>query len=487
MGYRKAKAIRNLTLGKRLALSIVALISVATLLLGLYGSRLTERFMKERFEDRMAFLARYLALNSELGILIGDHRMLEKLAKNLLSEKDVKGVEIRDSKGQILVSVGATKTQGLNETVYPVILRKEEEELVFSKNERLLETKIGSIHLFYSAESIEEVVKDFKSKTLIAALFLLITSAFIAILISRALTSPLKSLAEAAREVAKGSLDIRVKGGTLPETRELAMAFNNMLTALEESRHTLEATYQEMIQQKALAEVGEFAFTVAHEIKNPLGIIQGALDIIQKPEAGEDTKRTMIEYLKEELIRLNRIIQDFLEFSRPREPKLSTQNLGDLIDSIVKKAIVEWEPKGVKVKFQNTTHDIYGRVDADLLNQALLNLIKNACEACEKDISPCVMISAELKGQFFEISIEDNGPGIPDDIKNKIFEPFFTTKAKGTGLGLALVKRVIELHGGSIIISGKESLGTIVTLRLPITTTQLGESSASQPDILVGA
>jgi len=468
MEYSKTKTIKGLSLGKRLFLSIVTVITVVTVLLGLYGATLTEGFMRARFEDRMTFFAHYLALNSELGILIGDNGMLEKLAKNLLSERDVVGVEIQDSNGTILVSVGDTKARDIKKAVSPVILQKEEEDLPFSQGIRGQATKIGSVYVFYSTRSIEGILKGLKTQTLVAALLLILIGGAITALISRTLTAPLKSLSRAARKVAKGKLNIRVEGGSLPETRELANAFNNMLTALEESRLTLEKTYQEMIQQRTMAEVGEFAFTVAHEIKNPLGIIQGSLDILKKAEASEETKMTMIDYLEDEVRRLNGIIQDFLMFSRPRKPRFSQERLQDLVSSVVEKTQVEWDPRGVEIDLELQGDEAKCMVDPDLFAQAILNCIKNACEACQESDAPRVLVRAGLDRGSFRIIIEDNGPGIPEGLGKKVFEPFFTTKTRGTGLGLSFVKRIVELHGGSVAISRGRTGGTYVSIELPV-------------------
>ena len=467
MEYRKTRTLSQLTLGKRLALCIMAIISIATLVVGIYGSTLTEHFLRERFKDRMMFLAKYLALNSELGILIGDHRMLQKLAENLMSEKDLKGVKIIDSKGEVLVVAGSFEEGTMNLASWPVKLRSEDEELIFSMGNYNNVTQIGTVFLYYSEKSIEELVRRFKDKIFLMTIFVVGVAVVLTILISRTLTAPLKTLSQAAKEVARGRMDIRVSGGSLPETRELAIAFNNMLVALEESRNTLEATYQEMIQQKAMAEVGEFAFTVAHEIKNPLGIIQGALEILKKPEASLDTKETMIEYLEDEVRRLNRIIQDFLEFSRPRDPNFVKTDLTLLVKDVVQKVKLEWEPKGIEFMISQDERPCSGRIDPELISQVLLNLVKNACEACENVEIPKVSIETRLRGDTFKIKIKDNGHGIPEELIEKIFDPFFTTKSKGTGLGLALVKRVIELHGGTINVESNQGEGAMFIITLP--------------------
>ncbi|MDY7029217.1 MAG: HAMP domain-containing protein, partial [Spirochaetota bacterium] len=286
--------MRALTFQQRLLLGVLLLLGATTITLGLVGAHLGETFLRIRFEDRMAFLARYLALNSELGMLIGDQKMLERLANNLLSERDVVQVLIENSKGEILVKVESGLHSRSKEAVAQIRLSQQEENQAFwgsSAQNQIL----GKVHVVYTTSGIDELLAKLKTRYALAILGLAAVGLLAFFFFSLSLVAPLKELVKASRIVAKGDLNASIKPGSLPETNELAEAFNHMLVSLAESRKSLEETYQEMIRQKALAEVGHFALTVAHEVKNPLGIIKGALDIFRKQDVDNEIKYTMIE------------------------------------------------------------------------------------------------------------------------------------------------------------------------------------------------
>jgi signal transduction histidine kinase len=455
--------MRALTFQQRLLLGVLLLLGATTITLGLVGAHLGETFLRIRFEDRMAFLARYLALNSELGVLIGDQKMLESLANNLLSEKDVVQVLVEDAKGEILVKVESGLHSQSKEAVAQIQLGQQEENQAFwgsSVQNQIL----GKVHVVYTTSGIDELLAKLRTRYALAILGLAAVGLLAFFFFSRSLVAPLKELVKASRIVAKGDLNARIEPGSLPETNELAEAFNHMLVSLAESRKSLEETYQEMIQQKALAEVGRFALTVAHEVKNPLGIIKGALDIFRKQDVDNEIKSTMIEYVDEEIKRLNRLIQDFLDFSRPRKPIFEKVELNVLMKDLIQRLRLEWEEKGIIIDADISEEKCPSRADPDMLSQALFNVIKNACEA--SDTYGHVLVKSNLSHGNWIAQITDTGKGMDQETQKRALEPFYTTKAQGTGLGLAYVARVIEIHGGEMSFTENHPKGTIFEIRL---------------------
>jgi signal transduction histidine kinase len=457
--------MRALTFQQRLLLGVLLLLGATTITLGLVGAHLGETFLRIRFEDRMAFLARYLALNSELGVLIGDQKMLERLANNLLSERDVVQVLIEDSKGEILVKVESGLHSHSKEAVAQIQLSQQEDNQAFwgsSVQNQIL----GKVHVVYTTSGIDELLAKLKTRYAVAILGLAAVGLLAFFFFSRSLVAPLKELVKASRIVAKGDLNARIKPGSLPETNELAEAFNHMLVSLAESRKSLEETYQEMIRQKALAEVGHFALTVAHEVKNPLGIIKGALDIFRKQDVDNEIKFTMIEYVDEEIKRLNRLIQDFLDFSRPRKPIFEKVELNVLMEDLIQRLRLEWEEKGIIIDADISEEKCLSRADPDMLSQALFNIIKNACETSDTDGH--VLVKTNLSHGNWIAQITDTGKGMDLETQNRALEPFYTTKARGTGLGLAYAARVIEIHGGEMSFRENHPKGTIFEIRLEL-------------------
>lgn len=456
--------MRALTFQQRLLLGVLLLLTATTTTLGFVGAHLGETFLRTRFEGRMAFLARYLALNSEVGILIDDRKMLRRLAKNLLSEKDVVKVVIQDAHGKTLIEEGSVSHIPTKEAVAEVRLRQQEENQAFlgsSVQNQLL----GRVYVVYTTSGINELLARMRSRYAVATLVLAAIGLLAFFFFSRSLAAPLKAIVKASRKVAGGDLNTRVEQGSLPETSELANAFNHMLVSLAESRKRLEETYQEMIRQKALAEIGHFALTVAHEVKNPLGIIKGALDILKKEEVDDTVKSTMIEYVEDEIRRLNRLIQDFLDFSKPRRPHFKKIDLNALVRDLIEKLRLEWEAKGIAIDADIAEEKCLSQADPDMLFKALLNIIKNACEAC--DIGGHVLVRAGKSHKNWVAEIRDTGTGMDQETKKKAFDPFFTTKAQGTGLGLAYAERVIDAHKGKISLMGNYPKGTIFEIEIP--------------------
>jgi two-component system sensor histidine kinase HydH len=226
---------------------------------------------------------------------------------------------------------------------------------------------------------------------------------------------------------------------------------------------------RKLVEQLNLAErlaaLGEMVAGVSHEIKNPLGIIQSTAELLNNmPEAGEKHKR-LSSVITEESIRLNRIVTEFLDFSRPHELNLQKFFLSDIIQKNIDFLKPEIDKKGISVNTNIDGQKYPITADQDLLHRVLMNLIINAMQAMPDEGSINIDIT-EGKGEYI-IEIKDSGCGISSENLNKIFNPFFTTKEKGSGLGLPIVRKIVEGHGGTIEIESREGEGTGVTLNLP--------------------
>lgn len=217
-------------------------------------------------------------------------------------------------------------------------------------------------------------------------------------------------------------------------------------------------------EQAALARLGEMAAVVAHEVKNPLAGIRGALQVIggRMPDTSRD--RTIIGDIVQRLDSLNDIVQDLLVFARPREPKLAPVPLAELLEGTA--ALLKKDPAyaGAQVTVNGDRPTI--NADAEQLQIVMLNLLINAAQAAGS--AGQVRVSVASRNGVCRVAIADSGPGIPADIRERIFEPFFTTKHRGTGLGLPTAKRVVERHHGEIDVACPPEGGTIVTVTLPV-------------------
>ncbi len=238
-----------------------------------------------------------------------------------------------------------------------------------------------------------------------------------------------------------------------------------MLDALQENRRALEEAYQEMIRQKSFAEMGRVAMVVAHEVKNPLGIIKSSLDLMKRQRGLADDD-LLVQYMEDEIQRLNRLIEDFLLFSKPAKPHFSLMDLNRLVQDVVDRYRLQVESPELAIETAISENTARARIDRDLVMRAVANLIQNALDA--NDGAGIVTVATEESGPFWTVHVMDQGPGVPEELGTRIFDPFFTTRAKGTGLGLAFVAQVARSHGGSVTFVNLEGKGARFSLSLPL-------------------
>jgi signal transduction histidine kinase len=243
---------------------------------------------------------------------------------------------------------------------------------------------------------------------------------------------------------------------------QVAAAFmavgNQALASLDRIRAQAEAR-----QRETLAAVGEMAAGLAHEVRNPVAAIRGASQAIS-PEATPEQAREMLEVIDEETERLGRVVGEFLDYARPSSPRREGVNAGDLANRVARWAELAGSTLRVEVEIAPEAAPVAG--DPDQLQRAFENLVRNAAEATGRGGTLRIRVTPGWEGQT-RIRFEDDGPGIPDDFLPQLFRPFQTTKAGGTGLGLALVHRIVESHGGSIRVDGRPGRGAVFIVELP--------------------
>ncbi len=453
----------------RLIVAGILLIAATTGAVGFMGLKTIRGFIETRFEDRIRFLAHYVSLNAELGILIDQKYLLNQLAENLLTEKDVVGVDISNNKGNVLVSISRKGLHGNQVIEVPVVLKDTQEgslSFQWGEEEVRQEKVIGSVKIRYSTTEMLRLRKQLTNRFILASVVLSGIGIILFFFISKTIVSQITRIVDAARKVSRGDMKERPVPGSLPETRELTLAFNSMLDSIEWSTKALEDAYQEMIQQNTLAELGKFSMMIAHEFKNPLSIIKGSLNNFKKRLPAELEKDLMVQYMDEEMTRLNRMIEDFLAFSKPLTPVFRSIDLNETLASCVEKFSFTAEAAQVDIRARVGGKVCTANADRDILGRVFGNLLKNAVESSGKQSR--VLVSAEVVAGMWEMRVCDEGSGIPGEHMEKIFEPFFTTRAKGSGLGLAFARQVVKAHNGEIYAQNNENGGACFTVRLPL-------------------
>ncbi len=232
---------------------------------------------------------------------------------------------------------------------------------------------------------------------------------------------------------------------------------------------------EQLNRAERLSAMGEMAAGISHEIRNPLGIIRSSAELLKKKVAKVDPANALPDIIIEEASRLNAIITDFINFARPRSPRFSPCRIEEVIEKNITFLATQVQEKNYAFRksYQNPLPEI--RADAPLLHQSFLNLFINAMQAMPE--GGVIEIGIRAEGARVFVQIEDEGQGIPSDLTEKIWDPFFTTKDKGSGLGLGIVRNIVEAHGGSIRIENRSPQGARVTVELPIQNTQSEETS----------
>jgi signal transduction histidine kinase len=240
--------------------------------------------------------------------------------------------------------------------------------------------------------------------------------------------------------------------------------------------HDLESVREietELEVSRRMASIGRLTAGVGHEVKNPINAIVVHLELLRnKVHAGGDALRHL-DIIQSEIRRLDRVVQTLVDFSRPVELQLKDQDLRNVVSSVLMLASAELETRGVVVESQMPSRPVFSRVDADLLEQALLNVVLNGAQAMSSGGNLSVRLSEDSR--WATIRIRDQGEGIPDEIRGRIFDLYFTTKKEGSGIGLAMTYRIVQMHHGQIDVESKSGSGTTFVLRLPVISAGSGQ------------
>jgi signal transduction histidine kinase len=216
-----------------------------------------------------------------------------------------------------------------------------------------------------------------------------------------------------------------------------------------------------------LAALSRVSGGVAHEVKNPLNAILLHVEVARAKLAHGDTAlEPQMDIISSEILRLDRVVKTFLDFTRPVELNLANVPLDEFVRDLVDLARPQADASRISVVDERKAGGVEVRIDRDLLKQAVLNIVVNAIEAMPAGGE--LRLESSASGDTAEIRVSDTGPGIPPDLREKIFRLYFTTKQKGSGIGLAMAFRIVQLHDGTIDFTSEPGKGTAFFIRLPI-------------------
>lgn len=307
-------------------------------------------------------------------------------------------------------------------------------------------------------------------------LFLLVIALLSFYVLSRRIVRPIKELISVTEKISIDEFPDKVEIGNVRELNQLSTSLKTMylqireskvelrknIEALEASNRVIQKTQKELTASDKLASLGRLSAGVAHEIGNPLSGILGYIEILNRSKTlSEEEKNRFISNIKNETLRIDRIIKTLLDYAKPRDLEISSVNINEIITGSVNLLRTQgvFNNLDLEINLDDSIKNI--EVDPHQISQVIINLLLNAKDALA-DNGKISIRSFRNNDGGVDITIWDNGSGIPSEHIDKIFDPFYTTKdpGKGTGLGLSVSARIVQLFGGKIGVDSREGLGT---------------------------
>jgi len=328
---------------------------------------------------------------------------------------------------------------------------------------------LGSLDVSLSQKNARERIENARERSLIAALATVVSLwASLALAYSVLIRGPLRQMEEALEKAGDVS-PVAAGPRRGDELGTLTLKLEAMVSELAKSRRALQSGRTETMQNvEKMASIGELASAIAHEIKNPLAGISGAIQVFAEELTPGDPRKDIIMEILAEIGRLDKAVKNLLSFARPPEPHfVRTQ-----VDGVLERCLLLMNPRAekqnVRVAVERPDGPAEVSVDPEQMQQVFLNIMINALQSMPDGGSLTIRISALRERGRLEVAFIDSGQGIAEENLARIFKPFFTTKRSGTGLGLAISRNIVEKHGGDIVAESTRGGGATFRVVLPL-------------------
>jgi signal transduction histidine kinase len=247
--------------------------------------------------------------------------------------------------------------------------------------------------------------------------------------------------------------------------RKRRIELQNATEQLRTINEQLRSSFEQLKRADRLSAVGQLAASLAHEIRNPLGSIEGAIDIVERTP-NEERRHEFLAVIRKETRRLNGLLTNLLDFARPRAPQMREARIDSIVKSVVDLTAHAAQQRGIRLESRIPTDIPTVECDAEQMTQALLNITLNALQVTPSGAT--VSLSAQRQDDFVLMRVSDEGSGIDEANLERIFDPFYTTKEGGTGLGLPISHQILTQHEGHITFERNPEKGMTFTLSLPL-------------------
>jgi signal transduction histidine kinase len=483
---------------------VVSLILIFAISFNVWWNASLHRASIEKLtHEKTKIIAEFIEENVIRAMEKGRHFDMQGILKNFVVYKDVRKISLFSIDGTIKAS---TQDDELSKKVGDVefylkkhhFIREEmvqlkkggkERERVYYYNTAILNRPecfqchdrgrkiIGILTVSNSLKEMETMISKIEVHSIILAIVTISFLSFaLGFLFLKFVNVPIKKLTETMKKAEEGDLTVRVNVKSRDAMGSLAENLNIMIEKLNWAKQEAEQYHQELIQRAdRMASIGELASGIAHEIRNPLAGIQGAIRILAEGFPKEDYRAPVMDEIQKQIYRLERLVKDLLNYAKPVPANYVATDINQLVDKVLSFFVTQ-QGRSADFKIEKKFFSSLPKtmIDPSSMEQAFLNIILNAQKAMPRSgtftVSTAAIPQREDDGkEIHEVQIifEDTGVGIPGENLPKIFSPFFSTRSDGTGLGLSITKNIVEQHGGVIEVESRVNVGTKFIITLP--------------------
>jgi signal transduction histidine kinase len=328
---------------------------------------------------------------------------------------------------------------------------------------------IGILEVNLEEAATTNLIRRNQFMAIIVSLLALAMLIFIILrLFERIINRPLSELKNQMKKIQGGNLSVHLQPKKNDDIGDLTKSFNIMVANLKRANAEIEELHSREIERAGhLASMGELAAGLAHEIKNPIAGIKGALEVINQRTDPSTPEKEIFTEILQQTDRIYNIVQDLLSYARPREFDLKPSDPSACIQRAINLAQSQTQDKDIQFHFEQSKDEVHVPCDENKIQEVILNLLINSIAAI-REKGKIAIGQNQKNDRWLEITIEDDGKGIKDEHITQVFNPFFTTRRRGTGLGLSICKKIIEAHKGTIDVQSALGKGTVFTIRLPL-------------------
>jgi len=487
----KTKRLRDWNLRNKIILHILVIGVLTAAFISYFYTKSQKDIIQSTSEQTVELISGVIEKSIFESMKSGESIKVQPVLKSISTSQNLESLRILSKKGEILVSsqeeeMGtmadeqtkkklenflsagneSIRSESIIQRFRPITNEKE----CFSCHDHR-EEMIGVLEMKIDLSSITSIWQKNRFLSVIVSLAALAVLTFIILrLFEKLIKRPLLRLEGHMKKIEAGDLTAQVPVVKADEIGRLATKFNSMVTRLKDANTQIRELHsQRMEKAEHLASLGEIAAGLAHEIKNPIAGIKGALEIITKKSDDSDTNKDVFKEMLVQIDRINQIIEDLMLYAKPKDLNIRQVFLENNIENALRLAKMQIKNKEIEFDFQNSKTGLSAYLDGDKIQEVLLNLMLNSMAAIENKGKIKVGLSNQGE-KTLKITVSDDGKGIRDDFISQIFQPFFTTKSEGTGLGLSICQKTIAAHGGTIEVDSEIGRGTTFTILLPFLT-----------------